>query len=106
MILRGEVYLIDLEPSRGSEIRKVRPCVVVSPDERNTIAATVIVAPMTTGSHAYRVRVPVAFQGKRGHIVLDQIRTVARERLIRKVGDVSPTTLKRCLVVLQEMFAF
>ncbi|HEX9668317.1 MAG TPA: type II toxin-antitoxin system PemK/MazF family toxin [Thermoanaerobaculia bacterium] len=102
---RGEVYLIDLNPTRGGEIRKVRPCLVVSPEELNAHLRTVIVAPLTTGSHAYPFRVPCRFAGKVGHVVLDQVRAVDRERLLRRLGRLTPATARRVLAVLQQMFA-
>lgn len=103
-IKRGDVHLINLNPTRGREIKKVRPCVVVSPDELNRHMPTHIVAPLTTGSHQYPFRVPCRFKGKVGHVVLDQLRTVDRERLVRNLGRISPGALKRVLTVLQEMF--
>ena len=102
---RGDVYLIDLDFTRGHEIQKMRPCVVVSPDELNAHVQTFIVAPLTTGSHAYPFRVACTFQGKQGHVVLDQVRTIDRERLVRRLGALSPSALNHCLQVLQEMFA-
>ena len=102
---RGDVFLVDLNPTRGGEIRKTRPCVVVSPDELNAHLRTFIVAPLTTGGHAYPFRVPCRFRGKSGHVVLDQVRTVDRERLVRHMGRLAPATLGRALGVLQEMFA-
>jgi mRNA interferase MazF len=104
-IKRGDVHLVDLDPTRGREIKKMRPCVVVSPDELNRHLHTHIVAPLTTGSHQYPFRVPCRFKGKVGHVVLDQLRTVDRERLVRNLGRISPGTLRRVLTVLQEMFA-
>ena len=104
-VTRGEVYLVDLKPTRGGEIQKTRPCVVVSPDELNTHLRTFIVAPLTRGSHFYPFRIPCRFKGRRGHIVLDQLRTVDQERLVRHLGDIAPGTLERALVTLQEMFA-
>ena len=104
-VSRGEVYLVDLNPTRGSEIRKTRPCVVVSPDELNGYLRTFIVAPLTTGSHLYPFRVPCRFKGRRGHIVLDQLRTVDQERLVQHVGSIARATLERALTSLQEMFA-
>jgi mRNA interferase MazF len=104
-IQRGDVYLISLDPARGDEIQKTRPCVIVSPDELNAYLRTFIVAPLTTGSHPYPFRVPCRFQGRSGHLVLDQIRTVDRERLVRRLGRLSSSTLGRALAVLQEMFA-
>jgi len=102
---RGEVFLIELNPARGSEIRKTRPCVVVSPDDLNAHVRTFIVAPLTTGGHPYPFRIPCRFAGRAGHVVLDQIRTVDHERLVRRLGRLGPQTLQRALSVLQEMFA-
>ncbi len=101
---RGHVYLVSLDPTEGSEIRKTRPCVVVSPDELNEHLRTCIVAPMTTASHSYPFRIPCRFQGKSGHVVLDQIRTVDRRRLVRELGTLSAQALERSLRVLTEMF--
>ena len=103
-VQRGEVYLVELEPTRGSEIRKTRPCLVVSPDELNDNWQTVIVAPMTTGGHPYPFRVSCRFARRRGHVVLDQLRSVDRERLRRRLGRLPPTIVAQALVVLQEMF--
>ena len=102
---RGEVYLVDLDPARGREIRKARPCVIVSPDELNSRLQTFIVAPLTTGSHPYPFRVACRFAGKRGHVILDQVRTVDRERLGKRIGRIAPATEESVLAVLQEMFA-
>ncbi len=104
MVKRFEVYLVDLNPTRGREIRKRRPCLVISPDEMHVLD-TVIVAPMTTKGKVYPTRVPVLFHGQAGRIVLDQIRTVDRSRLVRKLGEISPGTASQVLAVLQEMFA-
>jgi mRNA interferase MazF len=101
---RGEVFLVELDPARGSEIRKTRPCVVVSPDELNHHLRTSIVAPMTTGGHPYPFRIPCRFAGKAGHIVLDQLRTVDHERFRKRLGTLTPTTVVRALQVLGEMF--
>jgi len=101
---RGEVYLIDLDPTRGSEIRKTRPCVVVSPDELNQHLRTVIVAPMTTGGQAYPWRVRCRFRDRSGFVAIDQLRTVDSERLVKRLGRVTPGTLAAVLAVLQEMF--
>ncbi len=102
---RGDVILVELNPTRGSEIRKTRPCLVVSPDELNAHVRTHIVAPLTTGGHAYPFRIPCRFQGKSGHVVLDQIRTIDRERVVRRLGRVNVATLSAALAVLQDMFA-
>lgn len=104
-VRRGDVYLVELNPVRGREIRKTRPCVVVSPDDLNVHMGTFIVAPLTTGSHPYPFRVPCRFAGKDGHIVLDQLRTVDRERLVRRLGALTAPTLAKSLSILQEMFA-
>jgi mRNA interferase MazF len=104
-VLRGEVYLVELEPTRGREIRKTRPCLVVSPDELNAHWRTLIVAPMTTGGHPYPFRVSCRFARRRGHVVLDQLRSVDRERFQRRLGRLSAAVLAQALAVLQEMFA-
>jgi len=103
-VRRGAVFLVALDPTRGSEIRKVRPCLIVSPDELNAHVQTCIVAPLTTGSHAYPFRVQCRFQGRTEHVVLDQIRTVDRGRLVRKLGRLSTRAVERSLRILQEMF--
>jgi mRNA interferase MazF len=100
-----DVYLVNLDPTIGSEIRKTRPCVVVSPDEINHNIATVIVAPMTTKGQPYPTRVKCRFQRKTGAIVLDQIRTVDRRRLIRKLGRLEAHIAEQARSILQEMFA-
>ena len=105
VIRRFEVYLVDLDPTVGSEIQKARPCLVVSPDEMNDAIRTVIVAPMTTKGRAYPTRVPCRFQRKDGQVVLDQIRTVDRIRLVKKLGRLDREASTAVLVVLQEMFA-
>ncbi len=104
-VKRGQVYLVSLDPTKGREIKKTRPCVVVSPDELNAHMRTCIVAPMTTASHAYPFRVSCRFQGTAGHVVLDQIRTVDRARLVKKLGRLSAQALETSLQVLGEMFA-
>jgi mRNA interferase MazF len=104
-VRRGDVFLIYLDPTRGDEIKKTRPCVIVSPDELNDHLRTFIVAPLTTGSHSYPFRLSCRFAGRIGHVVLDQIRTVDHERLVRRLGKLSSSTLGRALAVLQEMFA-
>lgn len=102
---RFDIYLANLDPVVGSEIRKTRPCLVISPDEMNAHIATVIVAPMTTRGRPYPIRVPCRFQGKSGHIVLDQIRTVDTTRLVRRLGELDKPTQAAVLRVLSEMFA-
>ena len=103
-VRRGDVFLINLDPTQGSEIKKTRPCVVVSPDELNAHLRTYVVAPLTTGGHPYPFRVPCKFEGKSGYIVIDQIRTVDRDRLVRRLGRIPSSTLGRVLAILQEMF--
>ena len=102
---RGDVFLVTLDPTQGGEIRRTRPCVVVSPDELNTHLRTFIVAPLTTGAFSYPFRVPCTFQRRSGHVVLDQIRTVDRERLVRRLGALPLPVLEQALAVLREMFA-
>ena len=101
---RFDVFLISLDPTRGSEIRKTRPCLIISPDEMNDHIRTVIVAPMTTQGKPYPSRVPCTFQGKRGQVVLDQIRTVDTKRLVRRLGTISSGVQSKVLDALQEMF--
>jgi len=101
---RGEVFLVNLNPTRGGEIRKTRACVVVSPDELSTHLRTFIVAPLTTGGYSYPFRVACTFQGRSGHVVLDQIRTVDQERLVKRLGRLSLPVLGQALAVLREMF--
>lgn len=103
--MRGEVWLVHPGQARGSEIRAMRPCLVVSPDEINRHFDSVIVAPMTTGTHPYRFRVPCRFRRRDAHIVTDQLRTVDRERLVRRLGVLPAPTVRAVLAVLQEMFA-
>lgn len=105
VVRRGDVFSIDLDPTRGGEIRKTRPCVIVSPDDLNAHLRTFIVAPLTTGGHPYPFRIACRFAGRSGHVVLDQIRTVDQQRLVQRLGKVSPGTLRLVLTVLQEMFA-
>lgn len=102
---RGEIWLVNLNPTVGSEIQKTRPCVVVSPAELNGFLRTVIVAPMTSQGFAAPFRVPITHGGKKGLIVLDQLRTVDKVRLVKKSGSVSQQTLATLLKTLQEIFA-
>ena len=101
----GEIWLAQLDPTLGSEIKKTRPCVVISPDDMNAHLRTVIVAPMTTGSRSARFRIALSFQGKQGLIVLDQIRTLDRARLVKRLGALRAPTLALTLQTLQNMFA-
>jgi mRNA interferase MazF len=105
VVSRFEVYLVRLDPTEGREIRKTRPCVVVSPDEMNRHIDTVIIAPMTTKGRSYPTRIPVQFQRKTGQIVLDQVRTVDKTRLVRRLGKIDNATTQQVLTVLAEMFA-
>lgn len=104
-VRRFEVYRVNLDPTVGSEIRKSRPCVVVSPDEMNRHIKTVIVAPMTSEGQPYPTRVKCDFQGKKGQVVLDQIRTVDKRRLVKRLGQLEEATAKASLVRLREMFS-
>jgi mRNA interferase MazF len=104
VVKRGEIWLVTLDPTVGSEIRKTRPAVVLSPPEIHDHLNTVIVAPMTTASRPAPFRIPVSFGGKKGLIILDQIRTVDQRRLVKKLGRLQPTTLMSTLKVLGELF--
>jgi mRNA interferase MazF len=104
-INRFEVYLVNLDPTTGSEIKKTRPCLVVSPDEMNHNIRTVIIAPMTTRGQSYPTRVRCRFKGKDGQVVLDQIRTVDQSRLVKRLGQLDRKTVATVLDVLKEMFA-
>jgi mRNA interferase MazF len=99
-----EIWLVALDPTQGAEIQKTRPCLVVSPDESNRHLRTVIVAPMTTVVRPYPTRVALTFQGKHGQVALDQLRAIDRQRLVRKLGRVSPKTAASVSTVLVEMF--
>ena len=104
MVARGDVWLVALDPTLGSEIQKTRPCVVVSPAELHDHLRTVIVAPMSTAGRAAPFRVPLTFLRKKGLILLDQIRTVDKTRLVKRAGSVSDTALSNALSALQEIF--
>jgi len=104
-VTRGEIWLVNLDPTVGSEIRKSRPCIVVSPPEMHDHLRTVIVAPMTTGARPAPFRIPITFGGKKGLVLLDQIRTLDKTRLGRKLGAASSATLSATLRTLQEVFA-
>jgi mRNA interferase MazF len=105
MVMRGEIWLVNLDPTVGSEIRKTRPCVVVSPSEMHNHLKTVIVAPMTTKGRSAPFRVNVTHGGKKGLILLDQVRAVDKIRLAKKSGTLSSKTLASTLATLQEVFA-
>ena len=104
VVRRFDVWLVTLDPTVGSEIRKTRPALVVSPDEMNTHIATVIIAPKTTKGRNYPTRVPCTFQGKSGEVVLDQLRTVDKTRLVKRLGAVDARTSDAVLDTLAEMF--
>ena len=103
---RFDIWLVSLDPTEGSEIRKTRPCLVVSPDEMNNWLRTVIVAPMTTAERSYPTRVPIAFARKNGQVALDQIRTIDKSRLARRLGKSDEATARAVCATLGEMFAF
>ena len=106
VVQRFDVFLINLDPTIGSEIKKTRPCLIISPEEINRHIHTVIVAPMTTAGKDYPTRVPCKFQNKKGQIVLDQIRTIDKSRLIIKLGIVDPQTQVEVISILQRLFAY
>jgi mRNA interferase MazF len=106
VVNRFDVCLTNLDPTVGSEIQKTRPCLVISPDEMNRHIRTVIVAPMTTAGKGYPTRIPCKFKKKKGQIVLDQIRTIDKKRLIKKLGSIHPETQLEVISVLQRLFAF
>jgi mRNA interferase MazF len=103
-VATGEVWLANLDPTVGSEIQKTRPCVVVSPPEMHDYLRTVIVAPLTTGSQPAAFRVGLTFQGKSGLVLLDQLRTLDKVRLVKRLGAVHPATLQKLLTTLQAVF--
>ena len=103
--LRDEIWLVSLDPTQGSEMRKTRPSLVISPDEMNRHLRTVLIAPMTTVERPYPTRVSLTFQRKRGQVALDQIRAVDRQRLVRRIGKASSATAQAVSGVLIEMFA-
>lgn len=105
VVSRFDVFLVNLDPIQGHEIKKTRPCLIISPDEMNRFIGTAIIAPMTTKGHDYPSRVPVTFQRRKGQIVLDQIRTVDKSRLIKRLGRIDKETAQKVNDVLQEMFA-
>ncbi len=105
VVKRFDVYLINLDPTIGSEIKKTRPCLIISPDEMNRFIKTVIVAPMTTKGTAYPTRVACKFQRRHGQVVLDQIRTVDKARLVRRLGRLDSLAQTKVLGILGEMFA-
>jgi mRNA interferase MazF len=104
VVKRGEIWLVNLDPTVGSEIQKTRPCVVISPPEMHDYLRTVMVAPMTTGSHPAPFRIAVRHAGKSGLILLDQIRTIDKVRLVKRSGTLSTVTLSATLATLREVF--
>ncbi len=102
---RFEVFLVNLDPTVGHEIKKTRPCLVISPNEMNHYISTVIIAPMTSKGRNYPTRISCSFQGKSGQIVLDQIRTVDKKRLVKKLGVISKSAQTKTINLLQELFA-
>ncbi|MCJ7600766.1 MAG: type II toxin-antitoxin system PemK/MazF family toxin [Desulfobulbaceae bacterium] len=104
-ISRFDVFLVNLDPTVGPEIKKTRPCLVVSPNEMNRHISTVIVAPMTTKGRNYPTRIPCSFQGRNGQIILDQIRTIDKARLVKKMGVISKSAQSKILNVLHDIFA-
>lgn len=101
---RFDVYLVNLDPTQGREIKKTRPATIISPDEMNDHISTVIIAPMTSKGRNYPTRVSCIFQGKQGQIILDQIRTVDKSRLVKRLGKINRSTAEEALGILQEMF--
>ena len=104
-VKRFDVYLVSLDPTKGREIKKTRPCVVISPDEMNRYISTVIVAPMTSKGNNYPTRISCQFQGVQGQVILDQIRTIDKTRILKKLGSLSHVTQSKILDSLSEMFA-
>jgi len=102
---RFDIYLVNLDPTVGNEIKKTRPAVIISPDEMNRNISTVIIAPMTTKGRSYPTRIPTTFQQKEGQVILDQIRTVDKSRLVKKIGKVNKVTSNKILSLLIEMFS-
>ncbi len=105
MVNQFEVYLVSLNPTQGSEIKKTRPCLIISPNEMNTSLNTVLIAPLTTTIRNYPTRVKTTFHGKKGEIALDQMRAIDKTRLVRHVGTIHQVTAKKTLSVLQEIFS-
>ncbi len=105
VVKRFDVWLVNLDPTLGSEIRKTRPALIISPDEMNRNLNTVIIAPMTTKGNQYPTRIKCNFQGKNGNIVLDQIRTIDKIRLLNKLGEISESEKSNTVTILQEIFS-
>lgn len=105
MVIRGEIWLVNLDPTVGSEIQKTRPCVILSPPEMHDYLKALLIAPMTTGNKPAPFRIPITFQNKTGLILLDQMRAIYKQRLVKRMGRVSEQTLAKTLSTLQEVFA-
>ena len=105
MFSRFEVYFVNLDPTIGNEIKKTRPCVIISPDEMNHNISTLIIAPLTSKLKNYPTRVPCKVEGKQGQIVLDQIRTIDKSRLVKKIDTLNKSTRIKVLNILKEMFS-
>ena len=103
VIKQYDIFLISLDPTIGHEIKKVRPCVVISPNEMNDNISTIIIAPMTTRSHSYPTRIPIKFEDKKGWVVLDQIRALDRKRFVKKLGKLNKETILKVKKIIQEM---
>lgn len=103
VIKQYEIFLISLDPTIGHEMKKIRPYLVISPDEMNNHISTILIAPMTTQSHDYPTRIPVRFEGKKGWIVLDQIRALDKRRFVRKLGKINKETILKVKMIIQEM---
>jgi mRNA interferase MazF len=103
VIKQYDIYLINLDPTVGREIKKSRPCIIISPDEMNKFIGTIIIAPMTTKSKFYPTRIEITFQEKKGSVVLDQIRTVDKSRLIKKLGTTDFKTIQKIKGIIKEM---
>ena len=105
MVKQFDVYLVSLDPTRGSEIKKTRPCLIVSPNEMNRALNTVLIAPMTTSLRNYPTRIKTTFQGKKGDVALDQLRAIDKHRLLKRLGSVHHAAASKTLARLQEMFS-
>ncbi len=105
VVKKSEVWLVDLDPTMGSEIKKIRPAVIISPNQMNHNINTVIIAPMTTKKNNFPTRVEIVFDGKSGQIVLDQIRTIDKTRLIKKIGNINKSTQIQVTSILQQLFS-
>ena len=103
VIKQYDIFLISLDPTIGHEIKKVRPCVVISPNEMNDHISTIIIAPMTTRSHSYPTRIPIEFEGKKGWIVLDQLRALDKKRFVKKLGQLNHEGILNVKRIIQEM---